>query len=118
MAVEQDFDPGEAAGYDASVFINCPFDDGYLPPLPGDGVRHLRLRLRPGRCALPASMIPGRCVSEKIMRCGSLLAGASTISRAPELDAVNQLPQSQHAACSVSASSSAPSASAPASHKA
>ena len=68
------------ADYDRSVFINCPFDDGYRPLFRAAGLRGARLRVRAAVRA--RGLRSGQVRIEKIVRLiEGLPAGASTTSR-------------------------------------
>jgi hypothetical protein len=81
----------ERAAYDAGVFVNCPFDDGYKPLFNATVFAVLDCGFEP-RCALQV-YDSGQVRIDKIMKLiEGCRYGVHDISRT-ELDAVNQLPR-------------------------
>ncbi len=81
----------QRAAYDAGVFVNCPFDDGYKPLFYATVFAVLDCGFEP-RCALQA-YDSGQVRLDKIMKLiEGCRYGVHDISRT-ELDAVNQLPR-------------------------
>jgi hypothetical protein len=81
----------EQAAYDAGVFVNCPFDDGYKPLFNATVFAVLDCGFEP-RCALQV-YDSGQVRLDKIMKLiEGCRYGVHDISRT-ELDAVHQLPR-------------------------